>query len=95
MSEEDEGGGGGGGGGGEEWCHPDEEEDMRRRGGGREAGAVVGTARGGRGHLARKGERARTEENLRVRRSIEKVPERGEEWCQEERRMWEIGRAHV
>jgi hypothetical protein len=34
---------------------------------------AAGTARGGRGHLARKGERARAEENLRER-SIEKVP---------------------
>lgn len=46
---------------------------MRRRGGGRGAGA----ARGGRGHLARKAERARAEENRRER-SIGKAERREE-----------------
>lgn len=72
LSEKD---GGGGGGGWEEWCHPDDEEDMRRRGRVREVAGAAGTARGGRGHLARKGERARAEENLRERSIGEKVPE--------------------
>jgi hypothetical protein len=75
LSEKDRGGGGGGGGGWEEWCQPEDEEDMRRRGRVREVGGAAGAGRGGRGRLARKGERARAEENLRER-SIEKVPGR-------------------
>ena len=89
MSEKDGGGGGGGGGGREELCQPEEEEDMSRRGRAREVGGAAGTARDGRGHLARKGERARAEENLRER-IIEKA------WnertlCVEERQMWGMG----
>jgi hypothetical protein len=52
---------------------------MRRPGGRRDAGALTGVARGGRGRpRTRDGARARAQENLRER-SIEKVLE-GEGW---------------
>jgi hypothetical protein len=86
--------GGGGGGGWEACCHPAEEDDMRRRGGGRESDGVAGTARGGRGDLARKGARATAQENLR-HRSIGmelEVGGGGRVWCGDWNRGWPMAK---